>query len=153
MSHFRTIIASTAFAAAANAWAIDVNTTGNAQWVCGGAGEQERMQMKGLESEATAELMFVTEKRGGYLADVDFVVRDQKGGTVLQGRAAGPKCLLTVPMGRYRVDATYEGSKRSANFQVTRAPGNPTRTVLTFPRDPSETIAPSAQEKAGVKVK
>ena len=153
MNHVRIILASALAIAATNASAIDVNTTGSAQWVCGGAGEQERIQLKGLESEATTELMFVSGKRGGYLADVDFVVRDQKGGTVLQGRAGGPKCLLTVPAGRYRVDASYEGSKRSANFQVTRAPGNPTRTVLTFPGDPSETIAPSAQEKAGVKVK
>ena len=153
MKHSQFILAAALATVAASTSAIEVNTAGTAQWVCGGAGEQERIQLKGLESEATTELMFVSGKRGGYLADVDFVVRDQKGGTVLQGRADGPKCLLTVPAGRYRVDASHEGSKRSANFQVTRAPGNPTRTVLTFPGDPAETIAPSAQEKAGVKVK
>jgi len=147
------IIAAALAAVAASSSAIEVNTTGTAQWVCGGAGEQERIQLKGFQSEANAELLFITEKRGGYLADVDFVVRNQRGGAVLQGRADGPKCLLTMPAGNYKVEATYEGSKRSANFQVTRAPGNPARTVLTFPGDPSETIAPSAQEKAGVKVK
>ena len=153
MNQIRIILASALAIAATNTSAIDVNTTGISQWVCGGAGEQERIQLKGLESEATTELMFVSGKRGGYLADVDFVVRDQRGGTVLQGRADGPKCLLTVPVGRYKVDATHAGAKRSANFQVTRAPGNPARTVLTFPADPSDTIASSAQEKAGVKVK
>lgn len=153
MNQIRSIMAVAAFAAATSASALEVNSNGSSQFVCGGAGEQERMQLKGLESEANAELMFVTEKRGGYLADVDFTVRDQRGATVLQGRADGPKCLLSVPNGRYRVDATYEGARRSANFQVVRAPGNPTRTVLTFPRDPSETISPSAEEKAGVKVK
>ena len=153
MNQIRIILASALAIAATNTSAIDVNTTGISQWVCGGAGEQERIQLKGLESEATTELMFVSGKRGGYLADVDFVVRDQRGGTVLQGRADGPKCLLTVPVGRYKVDATHAGAKRSANFHVTRAPGNPARTVLTFPADPSDTIASSAQEKAGVKVK
>jgi len=147
------ILAAALAAVASSSSAIEVNTTGTSQWVCGGAGEQERIQLKGFQAEASAELMFVTEKRGGYLADVDFVVRDQKGGTVLRGRADGPKCLLTMPAGRYRVEASYEGSKRSANFQVAKAPGNPSRTVLTFPQDRSETIAPSAEEKAGVKVK
>ena len=153
MSKFRIIVATAALTAAAQASALESNANGNAQWVCGGAGEQERIELKGLEGQASAELLFVTENRGGYLADVDFVVRDQRGATVLQGRADGPKCLLTVPAGRYRVEASFEGSKRSANFQVARAAGKPGRTVLAFPRDPSETIAPSQEEKAGVLVK
>lgn len=153
MSHLRTFLALAALGAATSVSAIEAASNGDAQWVCGGAGEQERMQLKGLESQASAELLFVTEKRGGYLADVDFVVRDQKGVTVLQGRADGPKCLLSMPAGSYRVEASYLGSRRSASFHVARAPGNRTRTVLTFPLDPSETIAPSPEEKAGVKVK
>ena len=153
MKKLQILVAALAAAAAANAAALEVKTNGAYEWVCGGAGEQERIELKGLESQATAELLFVTEKRGGYLADVDFVVRDARGGTVLQGRADGPKCLLTVPAGRYRVEASFEGSKRSANFQVAKAAGKPGRTVLTFPRDPSETIAPSPEEKAGVLVK
>ena len=153
MKKLQLLIAACAATAAAGATALEVKSNDGHGWVCGGAGEQERIELKGLESRASAELLFVTEKRGGYLADVDFVVRDQKGSTVLQGRADGPKCLLTVPPGRYRVEATFEGSRRSANFQVARAPGKPGRTVLTFPRDPSETIAPSPEEKAGVSVK
>lgn len=153
MKQSQYIFAAALAAVAASSAALEVNTTDTAQWVCGGAGEQERIQLKGFQSEANAELLFVTEKRGGYLADVDFVVRNQRGGAVLQGRADGPKCFLTVPAGSYRVEATYEGSKRSANFQVAGAAGNPKRTVLSFPRDPSETIAPSYEEKAGVKVK
>ena len=153
MNKSQIILAAALAAIASSPSAIEVNSTGTSQWVCGGAGEQERIQLKGFQSEANAELLFVTAKRGGYLADVDFVVRNQRGGAVLQGRADGPKCLLTVPAGSYRVEATYEGSKRSANFQVAGVPGNPKRTVLTFPGDPSETIAPSAEEKAGVRVK
>ena len=153
MKKLQTAAVVAALAVATGASALDAGNTGAAEWVCGGAGEQERIQLKGLESNATAELLFVTEKRGGYLADVDFVVRDQRGATVLQGRADGPKCLLNVPAGRYRVEASFEGSQRSANLQVARASGKPVRAVLAFPRDPSETIAPSAEEKAGVLVK
>jgi len=150
---YRSIMAAAIIAAAASASAIEVNTNGSSRWVCGGAGEQERIELKGMESKSNAQLLFVTASRGGYLADVDFVVRDQKGATVLQGRADGPKCLLTVPAGRYRVEATYEGTRRSANFQVAGATGRPGRTVLTFPRDPTDTIASSPEEKAGVTVK
>src|SRR5436190_17701765 len=153
MNHYRNIVALALAAAATQAAAIESNANGNAQWVCGGAGEQERIELKGMESKSNAQLLFVTASRGGYLADVDFVVRDQKGATVLQGRADGPKCLMTVPAGRYRVEATYEGSRRSANFQVARATGKPGRAVLTFPLDRSETIAASPEEKAGVTVK
>jgi len=153
MNHYRIIIAAAALASAAQASALESNVSGNAQWVCGGAGEQERIELKGMESKSNAQLLFVNASRGGYLADVDFVVRDQRGATVLQGRADGPKCLLTVPAGRYRVEATYEGTRRSANFQVAGATGRPGRTVLTFPRDPTDTIASSPEEKAGVTVK
>ena len=153
MNQIRTIVALALAAAATQAPALESSASGKAQWVCGGAGEQERIEMKGMEAQSNAQLLFVTEKRGGYLADVDFVVRDQKGATVLQGRADGPKCLLTVPAGRYRVEATYEGSRRSANFQVAGATGRPGRTVLTFPLDRSETIAASPEEKSGVMVK
>jgi hypothetical protein len=153
MNQYRNILALALAGAVTQAPAIESNASGDARWVCGGAGEQERIELKGIESQSNAQLLFVTEKRGGYLADVDFVVRDQKGATILQGRADGPKCLLTMPAGRYRVEATYEGSRRSANFQVAGATGKPGRTVLAFPRDPSETIAPSAEEKAGVTVK
>ncbi len=152
MKNLQNVVAAAMLAAATGASALDAGSNGAAEFACGGAGEQERIQLKGLESLATAELLFVTEKRGGYLADVDFVVRDQKGASVLQGRADGPKCLLNVPAGRYRVEASFEGSKRSANLQVAKT-GKPARAVLAFPRDPSETIAPSAEEKAGVTVK
>ena len=153
MNQIRTIVALALAAAATQVPALESSASGNAKWVCGGAGEQERIEMKDMEAQSNAQLLFVTEKRGGYLADVDFVVRDQKGATVLQGRADGPKCLLTVPAGRYRVEATYEGSRRSANFQVARAAGKPGRTVLTFPLDRTETIAASPEERAGVTVK
>jgi len=153
MNQYRNIVALALAAAATQAPAIESNASGSAKWVCGGAGEQERIELKGMESQSNAQLLFVTASRGGYLADVDFVVRDQKGATVLQGRADGPKCLLTVPAGRYRVEATYEGARRSANFQVAGSLGKPGRTVLAFPRDPTDTIASSHEEKAGVTVK
>ena len=154
MKKFQTIAAICAAvgaAAAANIAALEVNSKGGNEWACGGAGAEERAQMKLLQSEATASLLFVTEVRGGYLADVDFVVRDRNGAAVLQGRADGPMCYLRMPAGNYRVEASYQGTKRTASLQAARVPGKPTRAVMTFPRDPNEKIAPSAEEKAQAK--
>ena len=148
MKKLHAIAAVSALAVTTGVSALETGSNGKNEWACGGAGAEERADMKTLESVATASLLFVTEVRGGYLADVDFVVRDQKGVTVLQGRADGPICVLRVPAGRYSVEALYEGTKRTASLQASAAPGKPTRAVLTFPRDPSETIAPSPEEKA-----
>ena len=151
MKKFQTvaaICAAAGAAAAANIAALEVNSKGGAEWACGGAGAEERAQLKLLQAEATASLLFVTAVRGGYLADVDFVVHDRNGAAVLQGRADGPMCFLRMPAGSYRVEASYQGAKRTASVQAARVPGKPTRAVMTFPRDPNETIAASAEEKA-----
>jgi hypothetical protein len=137
--------------AGSSAFALETGSNGSNEWACGGAGAEERADIKVLESVATASLLFVTEQRGGYLADVDFVVRDQRGTAVLQGRADGPMCLLRVPAGSYRVEASHEGVRRVANVQASRTPGTAARTVVAFPRDPSETIAPTPEEKAQAK--
>jgi len=46
---------------------------------------------------------------GAYLADVDVMVKDAKGGTALAMRASGPVCLVDLPAGRYTVEAASEG--------------------------------------------
>ena len=63
MKKFQIIVATAAFAAAAQASALESSVSGNAQWVCGGAGEQERIELKGMESKSNAQLLFVTANR------------------------------------------------------------------------------------------
>jgi hypothetical protein len=135
-------------AAGTSASALEIASNGPFEWACGGAGAEERQHMKLLETEATAALMFVTEGRGGYLADVDFVIRDGNGQQVLSGRSDGPVCLLRMPGGRYKVEASLEGARRTASIQNSATPGKPVRTTMSFPRDRAEIIAPSAEEKA-----
>jgi hypothetical protein len=137
-----------ALAAGAPAHALEIAANGQYEWACGGAGAEERQHIKLLETEATSSLMFVTEGRGGYLADVEFVIRDQAGNAVLSGKSDGPVCLLRMPAGRYKVEASAEGARRVATIQNPASPGKPTRMTLTFPRDRAEVIAPSAEEKA-----
>jgi hypothetical protein len=148
MKKLQVLAATLSLAAAGGAWALETGNSGKAEWACGGAGVEERADMKVLESVANAGMLFVTEQRGGYLADVDFLVRDSSGTPVLEGRADGPYCLLRVPAGRYKVEATYEGVKRSATVVAAREAGKPSRARIAFPQDPSENIAPTAEEKA-----
>ena len=148
MKNLQILAAALSLAAVNGAFALETGSAGKMEFACGGAGVEERADMKVLESVANASMLFVTEQRGGYLADVDFLVRDSSGTPVLEGRADGPYCLLRVPAGRYKVEAMYGGVKRTANVVAARDPGKPGRARIAFPRDPSETIAPTAEEKA-----
>ena len=56
--------------------------------------------------------------------------------------------IITVPAGRYRVDASYEGSRRSANFQVTRAPGS---MKYRTPRTPARVSRASSSSATSVR--
>jgi hypothetical protein len=142
------VLAAALSLATGGAYALETGSAGKMEWACGGAGAEERADMKVLESVANASMLFVTERRGGYLADVNFLVRDSSGTPVLEGRADGPYCLLRVPAGKYRVEAVYEGVKRTASVVAAREPGKPARTRIAFPEDRSETIAPTAEERA-----
>lgn len=55
----------------ANAAPLDMKDERGVRWICGGAGADERRELAVLESQANLKLLLVTEKRGGYLADVE----------------------------------------------------------------------------------
>jgi hypothetical protein len=135
-------------AAALNAFAADLEMqrTGRAEWVCGGVGAEERAQLMALRKQSNAELVFGMGKRGAYMADVDFTVRDSKRGEpVLQAHADGPICLLKLPPGDYRVEATYEGIKRSANIKAGQGSGGTGPIALNFPTSAEQTRQASAR--------
>ena len=46
MNQYRNIVALALVAAATQVSALESSASGNAQWVCGGAGEQERIEMR-----------------------------------------------------------------------------------------------------------
>jgi hypothetical protein len=145
-------IAVAALSSGAAAQNMSMKRDGPIDWICGGVGSDERAELKKLEKQANAMLVFVTAQRGGYVADVDFSIRDPKDGKpVLRARSDGPTCLLHLPPGQYTVDAAYAGSKRSAKLTVPKQTGRPARVVLSFPADPSDDIKASPEEKAAAK--
>ena len=122
---------------------IGMKKDGPLAWACGGAGAEERAALAALRPQANLELLFVTAKRGGYLADVAVSVYAE-GKPVLQVTAEGPMCELAAPAARYRIEAVYGGVKRS---QEVTAGAKIARVVFGFPEEPWDGIKASDEEK------
>lgn len=114
---------------------------------CGGVGAEERAALRAREGEASLKLVFVTAKRGGWLADAEVVVTDAKGGELLRTRADGPICHVKLPEGRYRITAALAGVTRTASITVPAGAGGPRQVVFAFPGEPWDGIWASDEEK------
>ena len=125
-----------------------MHLSGDVRWVCGGVGANERSELGGLRPQANLELNFVTVKRGGYIADVAVSITSEKAKAPLfETTSDGPVCLLHVSPGRYRIEATYGGAKRSATTTVATDSKRPVRIVLAFPAESWDGIWASDEEK------
>lgn len=114
-----------------------VRTQYNVSFVSGGVGIDSEERLKGQEKEFNLKLVF-TLVEGNYLADVDVVIRDASGSTVLRHETPGPLFMARLPRGTYNVSATYEGKTHSRRVTVSdrlrteyfRWPSNP---LIDFP--------------------
>lgn len=82
------------------------------RYVCGGIGAEESAALRAAMKDHPLSLLFA-RAAGDYLADVDVMVKDAKGGIALAMRASGPICLIDLPAGRYTVEAASEGVVKS----------------------------------------
>jgi hypothetical protein len=90
-------------------------------------------------------LLFVTAKRGGYLADVVIAIYESdQSSPILQLTAEGPMCLMSTPKGNFRIDAIYGGNRRSVRVA---ADSRPAQVVFGFPDEPWDGIKASEDEK------
>lgn len=119
------------------------------QWVCGGVGADERRALAALNAQANLSLVFVTVKRGGYLADVELSLFDANAKPARFTTATdGPMCLLRLPPGKYRLEASFAGTKRSSAATISADAKQPVRAVFAFPGEPWDGIWASDEEKA-----
>ncbi len=88
-----------------------------ARAISGGIGEQEAQALRRQAADHSVALTF-TSQRGEYLADVDVVVRDRFGDTVLRQRSDGPIMLIDLPPGAYTLEASYGGHTLSRPLAV-----------------------------------
>lgn len=96
--------------------------TGAIQWRCGGIGSDESTAMRAAMKEHPLSLLFARAD-GAYLADVQVDIRAEGAGGAAQSlRASGPVCLVTLPPGRYAVDASIGGQRKRQTVQVGGAP-------------------------------
>jgi hypothetical protein len=106
--------------------------------VCGGIGSGERAALEEQARGTNLALEFFIARRGDYLADVDFALTplDARGeGRPMDAVADGPLCYVKVPPGRYRIDAEFNGVRRSARATVPEHPLRPVRVALAFPEE------------------
>jgi len=134
-----------AFAGLAAGQDIGMKERAGIRWACGGAGVEERAALAVLRAQSNLELLFVTARRSGYLADVELAITPaDKTSPALQVTAEGPICMISAPKGNYRIDATYGGAKRSLRVA---ADTRQARVVFAFPEEPWDGIKASDEEK------
>ena len=129
--------------AAALAQDVALKEQNGLRYACGGAGVEERAALAALRPQANLELLFVTAKRGGYLADVAVTVYAGDK-ALLRVNAGGPMCELAAPAANYRIEAVYGGVKRS---QEVSAGAKIARLVFRFPDEPWDGIRATDEEK------
>jgi hypothetical protein len=115
------------------------------RWTCGGIGSDERQMLEDLRRDAKLEMLFVTAKRGGYVAGARVSVH-RGDTTVASFEADGPICLVDLPAGTYRIEARI--GEANATSVVTISPkGGTSRAVFRFPDEKSDPIEASEEEK------
>lgn len=110
------------------------NTQG-VQHFCSGVSLESRDAMSSAGA-ANAKVMLTAGKEGGYLSDVQLTV---SGGGLTQPaswQSSGPICLLKLPAGRYKVDAEFDGERRTGTLNVPPVQSsNPPSLMLNFPEE------------------
>lgn len=96
-------------------------------YLSGGIGVDERDALRARAIDYNLRLSFA-EKTGHYLSDVEVVIRDATGTTVLEAVSQGPWFFVKLPVGRYTVMATAIGKTYQQGASV-RAAG---QTQLNF---------------------
>ena len=121
---------------AASAQQFSMREANGVRWVCGGVGTEERDALASLAAESNLSLVFTTAQRGAYVADVSVALYDAGAKKPrLEIQADGPVCMLHAPQGRYRVQASFNGTTRTSAAVVAQDAKKPARVVLVFPGD------------------
>lgn len=87
-----------------------------------GDGEATAIQSEARHWPLTLEFAIRDNARSDYAADVDVVVRDAKGHTVLKTTSDGPFLLARLDPGRYTVQASLDGKTLQQKIMVGHRP-------------------------------
>ena len=121
---------------------------GALRWVCGGIGADERRSLASISAGTNLEVLFVSAKRGGYLAGAQLVVYGRGvPQPLLRVESTGPVCRIDAPAGEYRLVASLDGVTREKVVRLGRPGHQGARAVMTFPDEPWDGIRASEEEK------
>lgn len=87
-----------------------------------GVGEAAAMQSEARHWPLTLEFAIKDKARSDYAADVNVLVRDTHGHTVLQTTAQGPFLLARLNPGQYTVQASLDGKTLQQKVMVGHQP-------------------------------
>jgi hypothetical protein len=101
------------------------------QYASGGVGEGEREALETLGPQFNLKLVFAGPE-GVYLSNIPVVIRDSRGGVVLDTASNGPWFFASLPAGRYTLVAgpPEEVTRRSLSLRA----GSRQELVLRFTR-------------------
>lgn len=121
---------------AAGAPALAANPLETVDVLCGGTAAEESERLAGEVRGATISLEFFSGTRGNYVNDVDVLFTPVNAPIAAFGIVTdGPRCLLELPPGEYRVDTWFNGHSRRTRAVIPSSRGAPIRVSLGFPED------------------
>jgi hypothetical protein len=91
-------------------------------YVNGGVGQEEQSAMRAQRADYNLLLTFATRQSGAYRSDVQLVITDLKGTSLLSVANAGPMFYAKLPAGTYRIAASAEGKTFKRSVRIGAAP-------------------------------
>jgi hypothetical protein len=111
-------LVSMSFASEFSGFQPEVKTYNGVMYLSGGIGVDELETLRLMEKDYALKLSFA-EKAGNYLSDVQVVIKDTAGDTVLDAVSQGPWLFTKLPAGKYTVMATTMGRTHQQVARVT----------------------------------
>lgn len=103
------ILGSTSFVSIADTNSEAVfQTSGGISYVSGGVGDESVDRLNSLSRDFNLKLVFALNS-GAFASDVQVVIADAKGKTLLDTTSEGPWFLTRLPAGNYQITATLGG--------------------------------------------
>ena len=113
------------------AGAVEPATTAQGRaYVSGGVTDDERVEMQTHRDRYSLWVLTAARKSGAYLSNVHVVITDVHKKAVFDAPLDGPWLFVDLPLGRYTVQATYQGETQTR--VTTIHPGDHHQAIFYF---------------------
>jgi len=113
-------LGTTSFAQESRLHQPEVRSSGGIRYISGGLGKEERDLLHQMARDYSLKLIFAL-KQGDYLSNVHVAVKDTQGNTVLDTVSEGPLLYMSLPDGKYTINAEANGQPKQQIAQVHKA--------------------------------